>query len=949
MTLCIGTLTERKKLKDGSTWRVHSRQQTIGFILIPKPVLPCSHPLMQSPAEISALPTEPSVLPTILSIQVFGDLIIIIDKVLLRVWVRGINQHLCLGVLSSPIMTEPIMTPIQLNPGDYIIKAHNHFNLCAILIGNPNETSKRLYISRVLLPSMFPNTSSTDLKDTDGLYTNLPTESKHPFQYLLRSEQQTPRLRSVEFACQPGFFEPLIVDQVAFDEETIFFEIGSKHYMFNSQLIIADTVRSSSLIKLSPILHDYRLVYYRIRLPFKPVVKYYPNFLYMSYGSKHHVLSASPDVDLSPLTWLYFKKKDFNADSIILNSRDLAFAVVADNILYEYNEIKGKLTPSEGHTDNSKALILNRNSTDPQIGFMNGSGILANYLGFAQAGPIEPIDRVVGANKDLSIIVVDSESSENYADDGNTLTINNRFTDWYSIAPHGVFTYSQEQGLRYCTRIYDSAPSDMEPIIAGSEFTIFERIDTLEPITSVCASSMMIVYQTVSGSCYFYRFSEISHMEPQLIVLSGSHTPSIDHSLVDHLQLDILARAHAKIKERDNKLRKFCRIAAGIPDYPCGLSVTYVSKKGNVKAHGDAIRCDFSLEALWQFRDAFLIQHENHTEFNLRTLKRTSQRFRIRLGRMLRLAMAMIEGPLPIRLPIPFHAHLLRRKPTVTELEFFVSRSYPELLEQMNDYKCNPEALANCGYDTYREFLEAVVCYTSIDDNANKTAHIICEDLVTGFLGYAPIANLGYMDYLTLDYVLSGLCAIDRNLFKKLIRGPLWLVKLLHNLIDTATEEQLQVLLKNWSGVPILRNKVFDVQISDDELGVHFHACCQTVVIPTCFFEPSAILDSVDPKKRTALTPAHFFGPNTVIDSVDELYAALTLPLNHISDRQVIIKGDQAVDTDPHPSVPLQEIPSMIQVYIHRPSTSMIPEPEPNISDSRQEINDMIAELKKDD
>lgn len=307
------------------------------------------------------------------------------------------------------------------------------------------------------------------------------------------------------------------------------------------------------------------------------------------------------------------------------------------------------------------------------------------------------------------------------------------------------------------------------------------------------------------------------------------------------------------------------------------FAITF-DRRSQVVSFGDGPKLIFVQDALSQFASVFLTQHQTCTSFNLEAFSDTTAPKLYAYGRMLHLAMTITGTCLSIRLPISLLAAIKGSVLSIPELEFFVEREIPETFKTIRAYDNDPAALADCGYSSYRECLETLV--HSSDSQSRIKA--ISQEIARGITDFRPIENLNRMNIPTLDYYMSGDYKIDRlNLKSRLQISFADTTGFVHAFIDTLLEQQLAILLRNWTGTSVLLDRMYRVEKGSDLM---FQTCSATLVLPRALLDPieRGYTLSVSSGLQSACTDLIPSDSNSTPFTHAHLIELLTTPVAHV-------------------------------------------------------------------
>ena len=831
---------------------------------------------------------------SIKSLHVHKDVIVLVDDQN-WVWVQGLNTKMRLGVRTPSAaslkdqtqedMETLVRTSIHLGRGEAILQIHTCPDQLFI-----HTSWEYLYISRIMKPSIVG--SDDWIIDEQGVYVGVESQDQptldpysNPevdYNWLEASGWNENNLVSVQFASEPGFEVLTNIKAITFAGPSILFKRDREHCIFNWRLLIRDAVTVSTGLALTPILHQGSLVYYELHFPFVlDAIKYHTDFLYASSDSIHHVFSA-PDRN-TPLAWRYFRDTDFRVDQICLGDSQTAplFAVRREHEALEYNQFTRTLYPLD--EPGIQTQVLNRGAADlVQLAFLMEDESLVSYEGLVLCSDSQFAYCIVGIAGDRKIMVIKDDNRDPFELVNDRLYISIMGIDGYRALPQGVLTYDETEGVRYYTSCQDiTAPTGLvlETQINGhTSYTVY-KFAYDQPIINVQVTDTQMVIQT-ANVCYRYRFNPDGSVTCDLITLTAisnvtdrdddkaSNKLDIDHALQYPGTSYTSKTVDVIIQTDEDVLTKMCWLTTQAP-YPDRLEIMAYS--GNDTAGGDGVRRDVAERAVTQFASLYLTSHCTVSGLNTEAFGSVPDSIIISLGSVLHMCIVMLESYLPIHIPISVLEAVMGRDLTILEYEYVAKRESPEAFETMYTHRDDPDYMAACGYDSYLECLQAFVFY----DPSERAQHI-SQTIAKGILSYTSITNLPCLNLPTLNYYFSGLYCIDRLSLKQSIIGHRVLIDLMHKLVDTATEEGLQGLLKNWSGTSVLLKESYSITASPEDMNIiQFKACFLAVQIPM-----------------------HLVVGEDKLEPIDDLYALLTTPIDHIIDPPTETDSDEEIGSD---------------------------------------------------
>ena len=589
------------------------------------------------------------------------------------------------------------------------------------------------------------------------------------------------------------------------------------------------------------------LTYFQIHLPFtRDQIQYHDNWVYMKAGSMHHIFSYGNGRPL----WNYFCMDGITSDQIYVTRNGYCgtFYVHHDRILYRYLYVTRTLKPIV--IDNRQICLLQDHDDDFTILCASNKNTLVNYddpnEAYAMLEDDEQLLGDSGTSYDESIVIISSPKSDLAFVRGKTLCINVREAVRYHIFRDCVLVIDKAHTVYIFLVDKEWDRDHFQPVssftIGKHTHSISQGINLPEPVEDIYILDRRNKIICIRANDRYYvcklddkpnPLEEIT-LAPVVITMPTIDLTQIDRPKCDGDPICVKIETYASRCERLALLAEMFGIY-----YKYEISI---DRKGIMVSHGPGVKKVFVQDALSQFASRYLIQHNACTSINLAAVEALTAPQLFAYGRMLHLAIAMAKQQLSIRLPVILLAAILGRELTIPELEYMAAKENPELFESIKVYSHDPSGLIECGYDTYQECLEHTIHYYGTCDHASHgSLREVCRVIAAGI---GPIKNRKLMNLPTLDYYMSGDYSIDRSRLVGLISyhnlDELVLENPITEIIDTLTEEQLAILLKNWGGTTVVQNRSYVVNIVDDE-DMFFATCSTTLTLPRSAIDESVV------------------------------------------------------------------------------------------------------------
>ena len=740
-------------------------------------------------------------------------------------------------------------------------------------IPTPANTSIEPAASNVPLPSPahrpWPTVEPSDLL----AYHTTPLEPLHDFGTNYghdnsKFQSSCSSTCSVHFASEPGFAPPLLdIDEVTFIGSTIFFRCGLNHYVYDWRLTIGASIWNNLGLALTPVQHQRVLTYYQLHLPFSlDTFKYCNNFTYMKSGSVHHVLSADirEDAEL-PLSWRYFELEGLDPNHIHVDNPYPELLVLHNNIMYLHLAITNTLRPVIDL--GTRIYTFYRSMHDQGFACVSKRGYVIEYPSVVHCLENDLTDSIVNAcvsiPKDAGMLIIDHDSTESYMVRADALFINIRGAIKYQLTKDGVLIYKADRHLELCVinSVLDQPHLKLihKFSIRDHTYRVYEWVGEFSQPDSIQTSEDMALLEHDSQYRKYLlaphkdakAITDITLSSPSTII--SVHPIFAAHPVIKYSPIPI-AVSIASCADRLERLSAIAEMFS----VGTKLSITYICKT-RVISHGQGVLRVLVQDAVSQFASIYLTKHRASTSFKVEAFEGISAHKLYILGRMLHMAIIVTKSFLPIRLPLALMVALKKREPTVPELEYVARKESPEAFDRLQAYRNDPDELAACGYDSYRESLCVLTHYDTNRPEVNERTLVLSELLAEGFLSYTPITHLVAANIPTIDYYISGPYSIDRTLLKDRLTGSNPIKQFMTEIITALPEEQLAILLRNWAGTAVLIDSPYTLKECNSE--IFFQTCTLTLEMPLKF----CTNESIDIPRTTVIE-------------------ILTTPIDHIRD-----------------------------------------------------------------
>lgn len=651
------------------------------------------------------------------------------------------------------------------------------------------------------------------------------------------------------------------VNNVLFISETLFFQINDKIFFYNKRVNPVDIIVKKKFgFSVIPIRKNDNILY-QILLPFQPDrVIFCQDFIYLSAKPFIHVISAyqiksilkvnvrDPDI----ITWIYFRSDEpLNENNIYFLFSEGTIYVKKEDGIYKYSH--KHQTIEKFISNNLKTFFLRTNDgTEINLFCQKEDGIYIDYGVMKRKITYHPLlDHLVDFNYTYKsqFVLINHENAPRFIAHGSQLFFNIHGLICYKLTDSGLIYYDS-QTLYYCTNIEldenTFGTSEIEKInLRYDSYYIYMFTSVPEPVTHLQITNQLILLQ--SGDKFYYHTINTDNFKidkfTQIIINSY---PSLDLVLKHHVvrtrkKYNATTTLHVNIDA--NKLDKLLNIVDMVPKEN-NFEIKF--KKGTkTVSYGDGPKRQFLEDAIIEFSEKYLVSNNVYSSFNVDAMERFTDNELITIGVMLHLVICHSQSNLPIRLPLKLVSAIMKRSPTINELEYFAKIESSEAFQNAYKFKDDVEAIKDFGYDTYEECLRVICKYDNPNPEKIKREKTIAKLIAKGFRHYNEIKNLSIMNLPTLDYYLSGDYIIDRGLLIKNLKvftkadssiNSIDFLQMIIDIIRDLPEEKLVVLLKNWTGTSVVKKTgKYEIYIEKSTSGVHFGTCNMQLTISENF------------------------------------------------------------------------------------------------------------------
>jgi hypothetical protein len=619
------------------------------------------------------------------------------------------------------------------------------------------------------------------------------------------------------------------IENVVYSADTIFFQKDGKLYVYKKNIdpvgLMIQKNFGCSIIKV----RKGKYQYFQIILPFDyEKIVFHDNYVYLNSGTHHHIFSAfviNIGVPGNILTWIYFKT-DFraNENNIYFVPTEGTVYVKNGNSIYKYchaiQDIKQFVD------DNAKTFILPSNDGISRILYcIRDDGLYfdhGNLQKEVECSDFLPYVIDMNSYFHSKFVIIDIDDQMKYIIKGKTLFFNIHGYTHYKLLDTGFIYYdNNSKSLYYCTTevLLENkyGTTEINRInMSGVKYYIYTFNNLPTTINEIQFTNNLIIIQS-DGKYYYHTISTKNFCVDKFTELAIHNNPN-DMQLVSKHYIvrnkkEFEQNVALTVNISANKFDKLFNIIEML-DNSSNFSINFMKGTTSV-SYGDGPKREFMETAVMDFSEKYLTKHNLCCEFNIDKIQQFSDDDLICIGSMLHTVICHSNNHLPIRLPLPLVTTILRKEPSVAELEYFAKLEDPDAFNILYECKSDPEKIKDYGYDTYEQCLAFLCKYYHSDAKTNSKIMHICSEISKGFKNYNEIKNLSIMNSPTLDYFLSGDYHLDRDLLIKNLKTEIQLdnkytdfKETIIKVIRSLPEEKLAILLKNWSGTAIVKKSI---------------------------------------------------------------------------------------------------------------------------------------------
>lgn len=626
----------------------------------------------------------------------------------------------------------------------------------------------------------------------------------------------------------------LKADKVSSSENTLFWKLGDKHFIFSWALKPSRVIWKFPGVKIFPIISKDKPIYYRYELPLDMSVgEYFRDFVYFRNGDYHNVITAYGELsyDISvDFIWIYFKADNLEPEQIKVESIEGTIFVVNNDCIYRYLHSKQDIIPYI--RTNKLVAFNNKYSSKVSIIFISGDNYVIKYQNNTISVPIpqrlEKIVSIFNSFNGYPIIVAHILSKKKYFVNGNSLVFNANMLDKYAEIAKGIIFLSKERDhVSICVR--DRIISRL--LVLVKKIEVCERSYYLYRVAKIPLPIQDIYFDKSSFVVkandryfnYIISYDDISKMELVLF-----EKISINKNLIFYPRVDNNDIVRINISCKGERLQHLIMVSDML-EHNRRLEITYVNNRTPV-SYGLGLLNVFIGDAILEFDKKYLTRNKYLSELKLDAFAELENGDIYGLGSILHYSIIQIQNHLPVHLPLTIIEALARRKPTDQELEYFLKKNSPDIYKNVISYRNKSEEIKELGFDTYRECLEILTLYKSYDNNKRRKR--ISYLMALGIMKIAKIKNLKKMNYPTIDFYLSGLFKINRKkLIRKISCEDRKLLVFFKSFIKKIDETELEILLKNWGGTTFVLSGKYNLTVPTNDCNLVFQTCSKKLVI----------------------------------------------------------------------------------------------------------------------
>lgn len=610
------------------------------------------------------------------------------------------------------------------------------------------------------------------------------------------------------------------------------------------------------------------------------------SLLHVKQNNIHHVLVPYANSEAC-IHWIYFKSElDIDPKSIHFSELEKTIYVIHDNICYRYYRPHQELVPFM--------------SCDAMYGFAKHAcseeffAIDVNYLkiggGLKTSSPnhdfmknltgvyfIQSNSENATLNKMLEtshiIVVHTTEITSSYKYErivqvGGILCVNVRNIRYWNMLNDICFVFVENNSLHVLNRkgqFIRSTECRHINTIGNTSYCTYPLPILDSDIESIIMNGSIII-RTKKGNIFCAHFFE-QFVFRQIDILPRNRIIKVPRLVnvknVPGMRMSLGSNAIETTIQIGEKCYPKLYSMAELMDVNTEININQNNGIERV-ARGSGAKRAFIDQALREFAEAYLIQHNSLTSLNVQALRELKDNQLYVIGKMLVWALNASRVYLSIRIPTIVYAAVARTLPTKMTLEYFAHKEDPEAYFQLKQIENSPEALKDAGYDDYMQGLLTLCKFdressgktglteSEINEEYERGEYEIARKIADGILNHANIA-ICKLNLATLDYYFSGDYTINVDRLTEFINfgsSASNYKSTVLSIIKKLSESQLRSLIRNWTGTSAVNysNIQLEVHVSDSNINqiVDFHTCNRLLTInPRLFTEypESTIID----------------------------------------------------------------------------------------------------------
>ena len=530
--------------------------------------------------------------------------------------------------------------------------------------------------------------------------------------------------------------------------------------------------------------------------------------------------------DNTSISWLYFQTS-FPVDEkniyYLPGENSVYVKNDSSNSIYKYCHMIQKLVEL---SKDSKNLIISSNDGKSPIllcikknnGIYVDDGALNKVV-----GSYKLINYCIDMNsyEKSNFILIDKNSTKKYWIRDESLFFNVQGLIYYKLFDDGIVYFDNTNTLYCCTpyiipeKRYNT--SEIEKIVISSEITYYIYMFNNLPsdIINIKFTGYLILLECSNDKFYYHtiesndnfevdKFAEIQiNQNPDQISLLSKH-------YIIRTKKEFSNSVTLLVSITDKKFKKLLNIV-GMLDNFTNFNIQYVNGTKS-QSYGDGPKREFLEDAVVEFSNKYLINHNFLAEFDVNKFKKFTDDQLIHIGSLLHSVICHSGNNLPIRLPLTLLSAINNKKPNIAELEYFAKIENPDAFNNVYQYKTDPEMIKTIGFDSYEECLKLLCKYNYQPETDNYVLNL-SKKIAKGFINYHEVKNSSLMNLPTLDYYISGNYSSNRdslirNLnisYASLTDNKIDYSSIIINIIKLLPEDKFIALLRNWSGTSIIK------------------------------------------------------------------------------------------------------------------------------------------------